>query len=77
MHLNQGSGGTISRKLNSINVRIIKLGYTRYEEVLSYMFNNNTILVLRDQKEFAYRHHISEESILILKLRELGVLRDE
>lgn len=50
---------------------------TRYEEVLSYVFNKNTILVLRSQKELAYKHHISEESILLSRLRELGVLRDE
>ena len=50
---------------------------TRYEEVLSYITNKNTILVLRSQREFAYKHHFSEESILVSRLRELGVLRNE
>ena len=41
------------------------------------MTNKNTILVLRSQKEYAYKHHIAENSMLVSRLRGLGVLRDE
>lgn len=48
----------------------------RSEEVLSYLTSDSTVFALRSQRGFDFKEHISEDSILVSRLRELGVLRD-
>lgn len=67
-----------SKEKEFSNLLCQKIGRNvRCEEVLSYMTNINTTLVLRSQKEFSFKQHITEESKFISDLRSLGVLRDE
>jgi len=52
------------------------MGNNRYKDVQSYLLSEDTLAVFRQQKGFNIQEHLSEDGVLLSKLKEFGVMRD-